>query len=176
MEAQPVEVGEVNLAVLDHNALALADGDRGPLPARLAVVPHLQTADDHVVDALRGEREAAHAHFDAEPARLAAHADVERLVFGVEVERLGDHVGETLADGGQLPEVLVRVDRVRPDHLERVVVVQEDLGDPAAGLVGVGTLEAGVGEKLVAQADLPHAAQGVREGLLESRLLLADVA
>ena len=152
--AQAAEVAPVDAAVLDDHALALADGHHRPLPARLAVVAELQAADHDVVDAFRREHETANAHFDREPSRLARDLDVQGLIRRIEEERVLDHVVQPASDGGQFQAFVVLVDRVGADPLQRLVVVEEHLGHPAAGLVLVAALETRVREEFVASTIL----------------------
>jgi len=144
MQAHPTEVGELHLAVLDDHALAAADGDQWPLSSGLAVVAHLKATNNHVVHVGRGERKAAHAHLHAVPSGLAADVDAEHLRRRVPVERLRDHVGRALPDRHHPLQRLVLVDGVLADHLQRMVVLPEDLRNPALCLVVVGAGEARV--------------------------------
>ena len=120
------------------------------------------------MDLRGGQRKAAHAHLDDVPARLAADIQIERLLLGIEEERLVDHVGEALAHGADHLEIGALVNRVRADQLQRIVVIDKHLGEPAPRLVGEEARIARVGEELLAQMDLPEPADLQGIGLFQA--------
>ena len=154
-QAEAVEVGEVDFAVFHHHPLALAEADHGPLPARLAIVPHLQAADDHVVDFRCVQDGVAHADLDGVPAGLAADVQVEGLILGIEEERLVNHVADAFAHRTDHLEIGRIVDSVPAGQLQRIVVVDEHLRQPAPRLIGEEARIVRVGEELLAQVNLP---------------------
>jgi hypothetical protein len=118
-------------------------------------VTEFQPPDHDVVDVLRGEYETSHANFDCEPSRLAGDLDVQALVGWVEEEGILDHVGQTATDDGQLQILVALVDRIEADPLQRLAVVDEDLGHPTMRLVLVAALEPCVRKAFVAEYEPP---------------------